>query len=294
MTTLGSATLLASTPRLQFIESLRNDESKHNHRNYPLKRVLRTLNCHDTDDIPKAPLAGQVITEDGITYQMMHNGIKIIKGCYYGQQSEWMTDIIRGLLGHHEPQEERVFYEILKHIPSHAVMLELGSYWAYYSLWFAKSTPNAQNFLIEPCEKYLEIGKANFHLNKQHGTFIQAYVGLPCDRSISYKNVPKIGIDTFLRQSNIERLHILHSDIQGAELEMLQSATQAIKEHKIDYCIISTHSDLLHKQCLKFLVNHGYVVIAEHNVTQSGSADGLIAVRRKEIAYPHKVDISKY
>lgn len=41
----------------------------------------------------------------------MHNGVKVIAGGYYGS---WMTEIIRLLQGHHEPQEERVFYENIK------------------------------------------------------------------------------------------------------------------------------------------------------------------------------------
>ncbi len=34
--------------------------------------------------------------------------------------------------------EERLFGEVLEWMPSGAVMVELGAYWAYYSTWFAR------------------------------------------------------------------------------------------------------------------------------------------------------------
>ena len=51
------------------------------------------------------------INQQEQNYQLMHNGIKIIQDCYYGS---WITTLIEILKGHHEPQEEKVFYEILK------------------------------------------------------------------------------------------------------------------------------------------------------------------------------------
>ena len=68
----------------------------------------------------------------------MHNGLLIFEGCYYGG---WTTEIIRGLSGHHEPQEEPCFAEMLRMLAasehsSSPFMVELGSFWAYYSMWF--------------------------------------------------------------------------------------------------------------------------------------------------------------
>ena len=48
-----------------------------------------------------------------IPYQLMHNGSrKIILNSY--SDTQWLTDVIYGLKGHHEPQEEKCFYEVLK------------------------------------------------------------------------------------------------------------------------------------------------------------------------------------
>jgi len=77
------------------------------------ERVQLTVSCHDADDIPKVANAGSIVaTADG-TAQVMHNGVLVVEGCYYG---DWMTEIIRTLRGHHEPQEERVFHEIVERV----------------------------------------------------------------------------------------------------------------------------------------------------------------------------------
>ena len=83
-------------------------------------RVILTVGCHDADDIPKCADAGKVFSSDNISYQLMHNGVKVLEDCYCGG---WVTDLIYGLKGHHEPQEEKVFSEVLKYIPSQGVMM---------------------------------------------------------------------------------------------------------------------------------------------------------------------------
>jgi hypothetical protein len=85
----------------------------------------------DCDPIPKVDGAGEIV--DGV--QLMHNGVQVVAGGYYG---DWMAEIIRELRGHHEPQEELVIHNILARLgkDTHApVIVELGAFWAYYALW---------------------------------------------------------------------------------------------------------------------------------------------------------------
>ena len=86
-----------------------------------------TTSCRDCDHIPKVAGAGEVVEENGQRVQIMHNGVRVIAGGYDG---DWMMEIIRRLKGHHEPQEELVFHEILKTLPEQATMIELGGYWS--------------------------------------------------------------------------------------------------------------------------------------------------------------------
>lgn len=88
-----------------------------------------------------------ILTEAGTDYQLMHNGLRVIAGGYHG---DWMSEIIARLQGHHEPQEEVIFHEILRHVGPSATMLELGGFWSYYSLWFLKGFEARRAIVLEP------------------------------------------------------------------------------------------------------------------------------------------------
>ncbi len=260
------------------------------------RRVLTTICCDDCQELPKVESAGKVIGNDQESYQLTHNGIKLIKDCYYGS---WMTTLITLLQGHHEPQEEKAFYEILKYFPSNAVMIELGSYWGFYSMWFQKEIAGAQNFLIEPDPKNIEIGKKNFDLNGMQGNFTHAMVGEISLDEAEFTDwnyvkhaVPVVSIDDFAAEHNIDFIHMLHSDIQGAEVDMLKGCAKLMAEKRIGYYFISTHRGV-HELCLDLLHNYGLEIIVSINRDESFSADGLIVAKLPDIPGPDGLDITK-
>ena len=259
---------------------------------YQMARALRTIEGDDADFIPKHPQAGAIVAVPGERpYQIMHNGLKIIAQSYY--DSQWIEDVILGLRGHHEPQEEKCFYEVLKFIPEGAVMIELGSYWAYYSLWFASEIKGAKNYLIEPDPRRLAIGQANFDLNQKRGSFHRGYVGIIVDRDPDVNGAEFLSIDAFLEREKIEHVHVLHADIQGAEYWMLESAVKHLD--CIDYFFISTHNPTTdHGPCLEFFQRHGYQILAAHTDFESCSGDGLIVAKRPGVAGPDVISIRKY
>lgn len=275
--------------RKKCVEEIISQEKRN--RLYPLSRVLLSVSGDDTDTIPKVPHAGKIYNENGIAYQLMHNGVKIIKDCYY---DSWITDIIYALKGHHEPQEERAFYEVLQYIPQNATMIELGAYWGYYSLWFSQAIKEAKNYLVEPDSNCIEAGKKNFELNKKKGFFYQGYIELNKNDGVIFNNAKKISIDSFLKEEQIQHVNILHSDIQGAEYEMLKSCKNAMRAGEIDYFFISTHSPGIHNNCLLLLRAFNYTIIAEHGMHESCSIDGLIVARRKNIAGLEYIPLKKY
>src|SRR5215470_628978 len=88
--------------------------------------------------IERVPQAG--IIERNEVY--LHNGNRVPvsgAGVYYGPFSQLLV-INRGV---HEPLEEYVFQEVLKNLPASPLMIELGSYWAHYSMWLKKKRSNA-------------------------------------------------------------------------------------------------------------------------------------------------------
>jgi hypothetical protein len=104
----------------------------------------------------------------------MHNGVKVVKDCYYRWRGTFIFVATKGV---HEPQDERVFAEVLKFVQPGGLMIELGAYWGFYSLWFAHEIANPRCLLVEPELINLDLGRENFRLNAKDGEFVRAMVG---------------------------------------------------------------------------------------------------------------------
>lgn len=217
--------------------------------------------------IERCPDAGKIINDVVI----LHNNIKVYKDCYYGSFSKILT-LNKGC---HEPAEERMFKIILDKIildeinnnnNNDNIMIELGSYWSFYSIWFNKEIRNAKNYCIEPDMDNLNIGKKNALLNNVNIDFTQGFIGKK-----------HINVVDFMKKKKIEFVEILHSDIQGYELEMLTDIIPLLKEKKIKYLFISTHSDNIHYKCIKLLKDCNYNIIASADFeTETFCYDGII------------------
>jgi hypothetical protein len=215
----------------------------------------------------------------------MHNGIKVYAGSYYGRPLSKMLHRTKGV---HEPQEEYAFQEVLKQIAPKGIMLEMGAYWSFYSMWFNKMISDAYNIMIEPDKFNLEQGKRNFKLNKMKGVFVQGFIG----NKYSNDSVEIFSVDYLFSKFKIESLQILHSDIQGYELEMIDGASESLKKDLIDFIFISTHSNELHRLCLEKLISFGQKILCEANLDESYGHDGLIVSCSSRIDFPI-IDISK-
>ena len=254
----------------------------------------RVLKCKDTDYIPKVDNAGDVIWKDDAKCQVMHNGALIHEGCYH---QAWMTDIIRALRGHHEPQEEKLFHAVLQYLDENAVMVECGSFWSYYSLWFNKEISNARNIMIEPMPLKCAIGKLNFELNNAHGEFLEGYIGNEYkEASIftdwdgeQYKS-QSITVDSLFDNYDINSIDVLHADIQENEMVLLEGASRTLKNKRINYLFLVTHSK--NKPFIKKLKNYGYHILASFEIHQSYFDDGLVLACSPKVF--HKLDKSKF
>jgi FkbM family methyltransferase len=252
---------------------------------------------NDCAEIPKIADAGRCFSDHEGDYQLMHNGIKIRLGTYYDDLNKV---IIEKLRGHHEPQEELVFYKVLQQLPEKAIMLEVGSYWGYYSLWFKKEKPSGSVYLIEPLDKHLESGKINFKANHMEGDFLKAYIGSTSKPPHTVKmegeivkDVEEITIDDFMERYKIQYVDVLHADVQGAELELLKGANKALSNGSLSYIFISTHGSQVHSGCLELLAKYNFQIIASHTRPESFTTDGLIVARNDKINGVKDVVISK-
>ena len=263
------------------------------------ERILTTISCEDCLYLPKVENAGKILFDKqlNIEYQLMHNGTKVYKDCYYGN---WMTTLIQLSGGFHEPQEEKLFHEVLKCLPTEApVMLELGGYWGYYSLWFKKHFSNGNSYLIEPDPKNIIVGKNNFKLNNMAAHFEEFMIASKSAANQSFIDwdynehfINSISIDDFAAKHNLPFIHILHSDIQGAEVAMLQGCHRLMSEKRIGYYFISTHRGV-HEKCLEILKNYDLEIIVSITREESFSADGLILAKLPELLMPADINISR-
>jgi hypothetical protein len=241
------------------------------------KRIDDVKSCPHNNSIRRVDGAGEL---NG-AFLRMHNGVRVSAQGYYGSGILNMLIENRGV---HEPHEERAFEEILNYLPDNPVMLELGAYWGFYSLSMLNRHPAGKCFLVEPCPIRIQSGKLNFQENQRAGDFEQAYVG-DTDRW-SLLNGRTISVDGFCKRKQIRHLNILHADIQGHEVQMLQGAQGMLKAGRIDYIFISTHSNELHRDCQEILSQSGFIILASSDKTETHSFDGLIVAKKRTISGP--------
>src|SRR5262249_374651 len=152
---------------------------------------------------------------------------RVLAHGYYG---EWMTRLIELCQGCHEPQEERVFLEVMGRLPAEATMIELGGFWAFYSLWFLSSGKQRRAIVVEPDPKHLRVGQLNARLNKLTPIFVHGFAGSTPSGPMPFQTeesgeilVQRLSVPLLMEVQEIERLSVLHCDIQGAEFEVLCS-----------------------------------------------------------------------
>ena len=248
------------------------------------ERVETIQGAPDYEKIPRAPGAGEV--RGG--FQTMHNGQRVLAGSYHGVAGQEMLRACRGV---HEPQEETAFGEVIGQLPPGSVMIEAGAYWAFYSMWFAARVKDARCFCIEPDERNLAYGRANFEANGLRGSFHHGYLGQ--EPGQAEDGIEIVAIDAFLTEQKIGHVGMLHADIQGFELDLLQGARDALARHAVDWLFISTHSPELHRACRAFLASLGYHVALSVDLAESYSIDGILAAKAPGAPGPETITIAR-
>ncbi len=167
------------------------------------------------------------------------------------------------------------------------VMVELGSNHCYYSLLFKHilGKNKTQNIMVEPKEEHLKRGQSQFQLNNCEGTFYNCFVG---GDNIIF-GFPKVTIDPsktitlqeILDKNKLESIDILHSDIDYAEVNMLNQNSNFFKNGKTSYLFLSTHGTDNHQKCKEFFsILPNYNMLLEHSQSDVG-CDSLLVYNKK-------------
>jgi len=118
-------------------------------------------------------------------------------------------------------------------------------------------------------------------LNGLSGKFIRAAVG---------QN--GFNLDAFIATEGLPFVDIVHADIQQSELIMLRDMERTLLTKKVGYLFISTHSQLLHEQCRRYLEDCDYVTIASADFDhESFCHDGILVARNSDLNGPIHFDI---
>ncbi|MEO0393425.1 MAG: FkbM family methyltransferase, partial [Pseudomonadota bacterium] len=210
--------------------------------------------------IERGPRSG-LVTAGMVT---LHNGNRVpVDGpnAYY-QHFSRILQVNRGV---HEPLEEFVFQEVLRHMPDAPVMIELGSYWSHYSMWMQAVHRGATNIMVEADPECLAVGETNFAINRLKGEFINRRVD-PSDWTL----------DSFMEERGLDKVDLFHVDIQGAEKVMMQDVSATLSAQKVDRLLISTHENPIHHGIIDSLSEFGYRIEVDCDPeVESTSFDGF-------------------
>ena len=129
-------------------------------------------------------------------------------------------------------------------------MIELGSNQAYYSCLFRAiidgvgKNIKCKNVLLEPTPEHMERGIKHFKKNGFNGLYERGGIGHYWCWNTQWheKTIPSYTIDELMKKCDIEELDVLHCDIDGNEIRLLETSTSAFKDKKINYIFLLTHS----------------------------------------------------
>jgi hypothetical protein len=146
----------------------------------------------------------------------------------------------------------------------------------------------------------MAVGKANLDLNGMSAEFVRAYIGSSSAppqtvrlEGITVGAVERLCFDDLLARRDVGFAHIVHADVQGAEVAMLRGAEGALRSKRVGYIFLSTHGRRLHRESLDILHERDFIILAEHTKAESYSTDGLIVARARSFDGIDPIAVSK-
>ena len=156
-----------------------------------------------------------------------------------------------GMVNAHNDEFKR-FEHIIDNIKKEQpIMIELGCFWALWSIIFRKKFPNGKTIILEGDENKLDVGISN--LNKNNIDILKYYhntISRDFSDSSFNPNVNDISLDNIIIENNITHIDLLHADIQGSEIRLIDDILILLSNRKITNIIIATHSTEIHNTIL--------------------------------------------
>ena len=161
-------------------------------------------------------------------------------------------------------------------------MIELGSFCAHFSLWFRSHITNGKNICVEPELRNHLYGLTNAEINGLETDFVfqNSYIGAHLSNNT---RPPTTTIDYIVEQFSLAQVDILHSDIQGAEANMILGARDTFLKGKVRFSFVSTHSEDLHSRCRSLIRSYGYETPVDIPPFGDFHPDGLLVAANNAV-----------
>lgn len=177
-----------------------------------------------------------------------------------------------------EGVQVNLFEEILKKIKTkNPCMIELGCGEAVYSELFNNFfNNNCTNICTDILPRQIEKAK----LICKNCKFYHGYSGKKTHlQEIKENNfdAKKIFLINLFQENSIEKLNVIHMDIQGDEIYVLEEIEMENLFSKIQFYFVSTHGVDIHTKCLEKIKNYEIEInFLYDSPTSGGYGDGLI------------------
>lgn len=197
-----------------------------------------------------------------------------------------------GNIGSHNNEIAR-FERVFDNVRENPVMIELGSFWALWSLIFKNNFRKCRNILVEPIKENLEIGKENFRLNNfdcecyNVGIFFDKITQQTKDnfneKGISLEDIKSCSFTELYEEFNLDVIDCLHADIQGSEKFLIDDIFYLLENKKILNLILATHSTEIDNYILnKLKPLNGEIFYVKYSL-QNGDGEIYFRIDKNEL-----------
>ena len=140
---------------------------------------------------------------------------------------------------------------------------------------------NVKSIMVEPYEPYLVRGVEHFEINDYSGIFLNKSIGNEWVAHHTNFDGEIISVDEIIEEYKLDELSVLHSDIDGSEINMLHGCERSFLNKKIKYAFILTHGLKTHLECLDIISKYDYNILLDHRENNIGN-DSLIIIEVKK------------
>jgi FkbM family methyltransferase len=214
----------------------------------------------------------------------------------------------------HEPEEEKIFVEIIHNLPETACFVNMGAAVGYYAMLAKKMAPGLTVHVVEPLAQHRKFFRENIKLNRfSLRDFTLHHEAIACRKGVDYfleqdygsvllneSAVTKTFLQTIFEKFTPKRLatttkkslvhtitlndlikrlgrpvDLLMMDVQGFEADILHSSLDVLQAGKIKTFLIGTHGPAVRQACLFILQQHGFSISYEQP-DPVGQPDGMI------------------